>query len=283
MKTVLTTRAYVFAVILSVIMDLTCFQVSPCSKTHHYDINLTHGSFGFLFVRGDTITVGTDSRVTYDTTYGGITKDLWQADSACKVNETNGVIIAIVGLPTIADSFNILDKASETMRSGIPFTNRIQSFDSVVTSRMSLWLNNSDWRRRLRDDEKLCNLCSIEIVFCTFIDGIPRIFDQRFHPHCPSYNVEIDTSSYQYTPNHDSKHCFVLPFGEGADSLHGAIANSPTAKAILQLATPDIVVTYFVMRQAQLYHTVGGDVDIVQLTSDMKARWIHRKKCCGKY
>lgn len=144
---------------------------------------LKHGSFGVAFIRGDTITVGIDSRITGD-------HEL--ADTACKIFESKGVIFAIVGL-FAHYGFNVRDEARRILMLPLPLQDRIAHFDSTIIHWMSTWTDSITYRYQFLDSEEARNLVTVRALFATFADGEPTFYYHWFIPSVSGAHILVKT------------------------------------------------------------------------------------------
>jgi hypothetical protein len=239
-------------------------------KPTSIDVNLEYGSFGVVIVRNDTITVGTDSRVYARGEF---------ADTACKVTEINGVIIATVGLLFSHTGFVFLDNAKNILGSTGSFDYRLHSYESFVVNEMtSLFDNATSWHDFVVSDS-FRQINNVHTVFCTFVNGTADIFEGIFVPRCTPARVVIDTVFRHYA----------IPSGQFGNLLFGtrdvridSLQQAMRSIMVLPSVAPEDIVSIIITQISRWYpQFVGGDIDMVQLTADGKVSWIHSKPKCN--
>lgn len=269
MKPVFSIGTYIYIVISLILVNTGFAQVSPVNRgIRSPNSNFKHGSFCVAFVRGDTITVGIESRIMGPHVV---------PDTACKIFESNGVIFASVGI-FAHYRFNIRDEAKRDLILPITLEKRVQRFDSVTFNWMRTWVDSLSYHDLFSNSEMARNALSIRALFATFINGSPILYNRTFHPRMSGHHVIVDTSFTQSIVTPDEWVC--SPFEGDSTYLTGYIEALNKTNMIIT-ATPETIIRALIENQSKMDSIwIGGPIDIVQLTRDGKARWIQRKENC---
>jgi hypothetical protein len=266
MKPILPIWTYIYIIVCIILMPESIAQPAP-EKTAPIIRMLSDfktGSFGVAFFRHDTITVGIESRISVS---NGTT-----ADTACKITATNGVIFASVGV-LFHDNFSVVEKAREILKMQIETENKIALFDSIIYSKLSLWLVLTD----------ICSIPGIRVdnytinsMFCTFANQSPITHRRIFIPRCNNGFPYVDTVFESL--NVQSIACY--PFGRGDGEALIFIKNRFTVDFLVD-ASPKEIITRIIQHQSLMDNDhIGGDINIVQLTKNGEITWIQKKPSC---
>jgi hypothetical protein len=266
MKPMLTIWAYVYIVVCVVFVNECVSQTTKDALPPTISLlsDFKTGSFGVVFIRHDTITVGIESRIV-DNNIPIL------PDTTCKITARNGIIFANTGVVRHED-FIILGKAREIISSVIGIDSVLNNFSGLISMRLFGWLRltNICQDPQLRLSDYLVNG-----VFCTFTNGVPVIYVRKFYPRCTSRGVFVDTSCEEYPLTDQPFYCY--PFGwHTPDAV--AFINSTEIYSSLPVTEPVDIIKRVIKHQTMLNSVhIGGDIRIIQTTKDGKHKWLQGK------
>jgi hypothetical protein len=142
-----------------------------------------------VVIRTDTtVVMGADSKIGTDQMASGSHGDY----TTCKIGGANGVFWGASGLYGDGQGYDLANIAMDVMSRNISFSERVSAFEATILPTLQRVLakmkaDSPDYfTRKYGNGEPV-----VEIVFVTFDDGVPNVFQRSFDTKSDASSVEV--------------------------------------------------------------------------------------------